>query len=139
MSRKPESQFINSVHNHLPPPTQLHREKMHNMYRSGTFDCWYSGSLDDLWGEFKYEPSFPIQDRFILPKLSPNQIRWGAERYKEGRNLVVIVGYPQGGVIYYSPDEWEVKGLDITQLTDRLMSRKELANYICFRTTGKYL
>ena len=139
MSRKPETQFTNSVHTHLPPPTQLHREKMHNIYRSGTFDCWYSGNLADLWIEYKFKPSFPIQDRFILAGLSPNQIRWGAGRYKEGRNVIVIVGYPQGGVIYYKPDEWEHKGLDVTELTNRLMSRKELANYICFRTTGDYI
>lgn len=139
MSRKPESQFIKSVHYHLPPPTQLHREKMHNIYRSGTFDCWYSGNLDDLWIEFKFEPAFPIRDRFIFPKLSPNQIRWAANRHKEGRNLVVIVGYPQGGVIYYKPHEWEIKGLDITEITNRLMSRKELANYIYNQTTGSYL
>jgi len=131
---KPETQFIKSVHYHLPVPTILHREKMHNIYRSGTFDCWYSGNLDDLWVEYKFNPNFPIQDRFILPTLSDNQKRWGANRYKEGRNIIVIVGYPQGGVIYYNPEEWEHKGIDISEITNRLMSRKELATYITGRT-----
>jgi hypothetical protein len=136
MTRKAETQFITSVHKHLPPASKLYREKNHNMYRAGTADCWYSGTLDDLWVEYKYEISFPIQDRFIKPDLSPLQEKWCNDRFNEGRNIRVIVGYPQGGIIYYNPTEWFERGLDIVQLKDRLMSRKELADYICNATIG---
>jgi hypothetical protein len=135
MSSKPETQFILSIHKHLIPEDP-HREKNYNIFRSGTWDCWYSGKLSDLWIEYKYNPTFPIQDRFIIPKLSPTQEKWGNARYKEGRNLVVIVGYPQGGVIYYNPYEWSEKGLDIDQLKERLQKRKELAEFIYKFTIG---
>lgn len=137
MSTTPENRFIASVHTHLP--TSLHKEKNHNMYRSGTADCWYSGNLDDLWVEYKYEHVFPVQDRFVLPKLTDQQKRWCTGRFKEGRNVIVIVGYPKGGVVYYNPTEWEYKGLDLEALQDRLQSRKELANYIYNFTTGSSL
>jgi len=138
MSSKPETQFLTSVHKHLPP-RKPHKEKNHNVYRSGTADCWYSGMLDDLWIEYKYEPRFPVRDRFVLPDLTDNQERWCNERYKEGRNVIVIVGYPLGGVIYLNPTEWCEKGLDIDELKDRMKKRKELAEYIYNFTTGDTL
>ena len=134
---KPENQFISSIHTYLPHT--LHKEKMHNMYRAGTADCWYSGTLADLWIEYKFEPSLPVQDRFIFPKLSPLQERWCNSRYAEGRNVHVIVGYPRGGVLYYNPDEWSKTGIDTDVLLNRLMVRKELANYIYNFTTGSFI
>ena len=130
LMKKPETQFISSVHYHLPSIAKLHKEKMHNTYRAGTADMWYSGTLDDLWIEYKYEAKFPVKDRFILPDCSPRQIRWLRGRFNEGRNVVVIVGYPKGGVIYYNPNEWEETGIDLDTLSKRLMSRQKLAEYI---------
>lgn len=133
----PESQFIASVHRYLP--SDLHKEKNHNMYRSGTADCWYSGILDDLWVEYKFEPRFPVQDRFVLPKLTDNQKTWCDRRYNEGRNVIVIVGYPRGGVIHCNPQEWSIKGLDLEELKERIKERKELANFIYNYTMGKFI
>jgi hypothetical protein len=131
--KTPENQFISSVHHHFPPMSQLHREKNHNTYRCGTADEWYSGNLDDLWIEYKYEPQFPVRDRFIIPNCSPRQVRWLRGRFTEGRNVLVIVGYPIGGVVYYNPVEWEERGIDLSTIQERLMSRKELAEYIIAR------
>lgn len=96
MSSGPENRFRMSIHRKLPP--ELHQEKMHNPYRGGTFDDWYSGNKADIWVEWKYGNN----------KLSELQKKWGRERYAEGRRVFVIVGLGDGGVLYLTPDEWEV-------------------------------
>ncbi len=99
MSRKPESTFIASVHRHLPP--ELHREKMCNPYSSGTADVWYSGNHADLWVEYKFIPKIPVRDNtLIVPELSALQLEWLEGRHGEGRNVALIIGCPEGGVLY---------------------------------------
>lgn len=105
MSSGPENRFRNSLHRLLPQ--ELHHEKMHNPYRGGTFDDWYSGNKADIWVEYKYGKN----------PLSELQKKWGRERYEEGRKVFVIVGHPTGGVLYTTPKSWEagVGGTDMTK------------------------
>ena len=92
---KPETRFYTAVNKLLP--RSIHREKMHNMYRGGTADVWYSGNLDDLWVEYKWIAKLPKKAPICLDKLlSPLQQRWLEGRHKEGRNIVVILGTPDG-------------------------------------------
>ena len=65
MAAKPETTFYTSVHRHLPSTDLLHREKMSNPYRGGTFDHWYSGKKADLWIEWKF---------VVLPKRDDTMI-----------------------------------------------------------------
>lgn len=106
MASKPETTFYQSVHRHLPAETSLHREKMANPYRGGTADHWYSGTKADLWVEWKFI-KLPARDKTIIKVgLSPLQLDWMKRRYEEGRNVWVIVGFREGGVIMRDL-EWE--------------------------------
>lgn len=132
MSRKPETTFISSVHRHLIGP---HVEKMHNSYRSGTADVWYSGDLGDLWIEYKFIERIPRSDR-IVPDLTAQQMRWLNDRYDEGRNVAVVLGTPTGGVIYRDKN-WSIPVNDTT-VKNRLLDRKSIALWI-FHQTGATL
>lgn len=127
MAAKPESTFTLSVDRHLP--TDLHREKMFNPYRGGTFDKWYSGTEGDLWVEYKF---VVVPKRFttmILPGLSELQLLWGRGRVAEGRNAIVIVGSKMGGVVMTDPLEWD-QPISTKDFLARLQSRAELAGEI---------
>ena len=100
MSAKPETTYIALIHKRQIIKT-THKEKMHNPYRSGTPDCYYSGVKGELWVEYKYTTRIPIRaNTEIVPDLSPQQEVWLESRYLEGRNVAVVLGSPEGGVIY---------------------------------------
>lgn len=131
MSRGPENTFIGSVHAHLP--VQLYRMKNHNEYNSGIADCWYSGKRD-LWVEYKFI-ALPKRDTTLIdlvggktPMLSHLQQEWLKGRYEEGRNVWVIVGCKEGGVIYRKRT-WEVP-ITAGDFWAGLQNRKDLASEI---------
>lgn len=104
-SQKPESRFTAAVNRLLP--AKLHHEKMHNIFRGGTADFWYSGhgnKSKDLWVEYKWLPKKPKIN--FKADLSALQLKWLRERYEEGRNVAVIVGCPDGVAILRDL-EWE--------------------------------
>jgi hypothetical protein len=80
---------------------------MHNPYRGGTFDDWYSGDKADIWVEYKWEDN----------PLSALQEEWGKARYKEGRRVYVIHGYKDRGALYKTPKSWTdgVGGINMTK------------------------
>lgn len=129
MSSKPENQFIQSVHKHLP--AELHREKMNNPYRGGTADVWYSGSRADLWIEYKFLPKIPVRTQ-IKADLTPLQIAWLSGRYKEGRDVWVVIGCKDGGVVLEHMD-WTTE-LSPEEFRERLCTRPELAKRIMWHT-----
>ena len=131
MSRGPENTFVGSVHKHLP--TKVYRMKNHNEYNSGIADCWYSGKRD-LWIEYKFIV-LPKRDTTLIdlaggknPALSHLQQEWLRERHKEGRNVWVIVGCKEGGVIYQG-GEWEI-AMTAADFRAQIQSRKDLASEI---------
>lgn len=145
MAAKPETTFYTSVHKHLPPLSQLHREKMANPYRGGTFDHWYDGERD-LWVEWKFilvpkRPTTLID--LVTPRgkkqeslLSGLQQEWGRARYDNGRDVWVIVGCAAGGVVFSTPygdRGWE-SPLTTEAFTKRLVSRKQIAESITRHT-----
>ena len=123
---KPENQFISGVHKYLKS-TGPYFEKMANPWRSGTPDVWYSGSKGDMWIEYKYVPYVPKSNE-ILADLSPRQRKWLNDRMSEGRRVAVILGSPDGAVIYVN-GEWS-KPLSTTQVVERLLSRQAVAEWI---------
>ena len=128
MSTKPETTFYTSVHKHLPPVKQFHREKMSNPYTSGTADFWYSGKKADLWVEYKFIVLPKREDTLIIPDLSHLQLEWLDSRYDEGRNVAVIVGCKEGGVIYRE-GFWD-KSYITEVFKSLLLSRKTIAEFI---------
>jgi len=128
---KPETRFYTAVHKLLP--RSIHREKMHNPYRGGTADVWYSGNLDDLWVEYKWLAKLPKKALVRLEKeLSPLQQRWLKERHDEGRNVVVILGTPEGAWICEGA-AW-MEPLDPATIRIRALAKHDVAEFIKRRT-----
>lgn len=130
MAVKPESQFIALIHKRLPP--SLHKEKMHNVYRGGTADCWYSGRGGDLWVEYKYEATLP-KTRSVSADLSELQKDWLRKRYEEGRNVAVIIGCAGRGVVLRDL-AWE-RTFNAEEFCYLLKSADEVADFIKGQTS----
>lgn len=131
MPRKPETNFTGTVHKRLPSKKVPHREKMSNPWRGGTADWWYSGSKADLWVEYKYVTKLPV-NADVKVDLSPLQRDWIEGRYKEGRNVAVIVGCPSGGVVLMR-GAWR-KDIPVSFFRSALLTREQLARWILDQT-----
>lgn len=134
---KPETTFTGAVHKHLPPGRQdPYWMKNNNLYTSGIWDVWYSGVAADLWVEYKFLV-LPVRPKTtIYLGLSELQLEWGRERAAEGRNLAVIVGCTEGGVIFRDRD-WE-HPITAEAFRAALLPRKEIAEWIMkFTMTGR--
>lgn len=127
----PENRYLQSINRLLPD--SIHREKMHNPYRGGTFDMWYSGKLADLWIEYKWVNRMPKKG-VLIPELSELQKKWGRGRQEEGRNVAVVVGSPIGGVWFIAPTEWEGGLEDVSNI---LQTKQEIAGKISALTSGE--
>jgi len=130
----PETRFYTSVHRHLPPESEFHREKMHNPYRGGTADHWYSGRKADLWVEWKFI-KLPKRVTTVIdltagsnPVLSVLQQQWISNRFDEGRNIWVCVGFEKGCRVFDNM-AWANAYSCHSYLTDSL-SRQETASKI---------
>jgi hypothetical protein len=131
MSTKPETRFYTAVHKLLPK--ELHREKMSNPYRGGTADVWYSGTAADLWAEYKWLTKVPVRANIrVYELLSPLQLQWLGDRRKEGRNVVVILGSPDGAWIYEF-GRWG-EDLPIDHFIVGRKTKQQVADYIRSRT-----
>jgi len=124
VSRKPESVFIDSVHKHLPK--SLYRIKNNNPYAGGQPDCWYSGSKADLWVEYKYIERIPKAG--VSATLSELQKQWLYGRYHEGRNVAVVIGFKNVGIILRDLN-WE-KTIPPTEFSIKTKTRQFIANWI---------
>lgn len=92
-----ESQFTAALGKELTK-RGLYVLKNNNAYTAGVADCWYSGRLD-LWTEHKFfsklPPMIDLSKESITSRLQQN---WLIARYKEGRNIGMIVGYLEPGM-----------------------------------------
>lgn len=131
MAKKPESRYIAGVHKLLV--RSVYRMKNHNAYVGGIPDVWYSGSVQDLWVEYKYLP-VKTPRITVIPDLSLLQVRWITDRKEEGRSVWTIVGCKAGGVIYRDITEM-TNGLPPACFISRLQSYKEIATEIYTFTT----
>lgn len=82
------------MHRHLTE--SVYKWKITDRYTAGVPDTWYSGCTCDLWIEWKYLKKTPKKH---TANLSALQKDWLNSRYKEGRNVAVIIGSPNGGII----------------------------------------
>ena len=122
---KPENSFIAGVHKYV----DCYAEKMHNPYRGGTPDVWYSGKTRDIWVEYKFVAIPARAETLVIPNLSALQLNWLKLRHGEGRHVAVVVGCKTGGVILQDPSRWEF-GLTTQEFRDALQSRKSVAEFI---------
>lgn len=132
MARKPETNFRLKIEKLIPGT--IHREKNSNPFSGGTADSWYSGTLNDLWVEYKFLPQLP-QRGIVDSKrigLSKLQQLWLRGRYEEGRNVAVVIGVPTGGVILRDLT-WE-NGITPVDFAERVTTIKDVANWITQET-----
>jgi hypothetical protein len=123
---QPETKFRLSVERHLPKT--LHREKMANPYRGGTADSWYSGTLADLWVEWKFILLPKRESTTVLPPLSPKQNDWLSKRRAEGRRVAVVLGCEEGGVMFVH-GSWNHPHTT-GELRSLMLTRREIAAWI---------
>jgi hypothetical protein len=134
MSSGPETRFIASVQKHLPAVDEFYRMKNHTQYNAGIADSWYDGSRRDLWVEWKWV-ELPKQPDTIIdvmagkkPSLSKLQQDWIEGRRANGRNVWIIIGCKEGGVLYsHSQMPVAVRTADFVS---RCHPRAQLASFI---------
>lgn len=96
MALKPESKFLQKINKHVTG----YKVKLNVQFNNGIPDVYYSGSKGELWAEYKWLPKLPVRGNTAVKiDLSPAQQLWLHGRSKEGRNVAVIVGSPEGCVI----------------------------------------
>lgn len=130
MAVKPETTFSNSVRKHIP--RNVYNMKNNNSYLSGVPDLWFSGNSADLWVEVKYLPCVPRRDSVVPTELlSKLQAQWLERRHREGRQVAVIIGCPDGGVVLPGIT-WQDE-ISATSFVARMQSRPALAQWIIER------
>lgn len=130
-----ESEYTRSVDRLLP--ASIYHLKLNLAYSAGVPDSWYSGSRSDLWVEWKYLSVIPARIDLCSgrkPMLSQLQQDWLISRYREARRIAVIVGTPDGGVIYPG-DTWRYV-LQRTEFVRRLLPKPKLAQWIAGHCGG---
>lgn len=130
MSAKPETRFYTNIHTHLKKMSPfVYSMKNNNPYVGGIPDCWYSGNADDMWIEYKWLATDPVR-KVVKPMelLSDLQQTWIRDRHVEGRNVMVIIGCPSGGVMLPGIT-WE-REFTSAEFMALVKSRKDLAGLI---------
>jgi hypothetical protein len=94
---------------------------------NGTADFWYSGLTGDLWVEYKWIDR-KTGEIDVSKQLSALQRHWLNSRTKEGRNVAVIVGTPQGSQIFVNGTWERMHPIEVFTLTDA-----QVAQYITGR------
>jgi len=136
MSRKPENQFITSINRYLPVGKPYYL-KLNVLYTGGVADSWYSSVNADLWVEFKFWPSLPVRpNTAVTLGLTELQLKWLRDRHNEGRDVRVIGGHHDGGIILTSPVGWE-STFTRARILELTITRRALAEYIYKVTTGE--
>lgn len=95
-------------------------------------DLWYSGPRGDLWVEYKFlrDGKIPVRAAIDPTKyLSALQLDWLNTQSGYGRNVWVIMGCKEGGVVLAYPHEWQ-KPIPPDEFRAVLRTRRELAEFI---------
>lgn len=95
-----EHSFIRAINRHV---TCNHYWKINADFAPGVPDCFYEGTRQDLWVEYKYISKPPARGTTLIKLseiLSPKQHLWLDRRYQTRNDCWVIIGHPQGGVVF---------------------------------------
>lgn len=124
-----EHTFVRSIHGILrrKHPT-LYVWKINANYAGGVPDAYYS-MKSDLWVEYKYLKSLPQKPETIVQyRLSELQKDWLIRRDAEGRDVCVVVGSPQGNLIF--PGTAWRRPITSADFISRAVDNIEVAAYI---------
>jgi len=108
-----ESGYTRTVNQRLP--LDIYSWKINAQFAPGVPDCWYSGAARDLWVEWKYLKT--MNKHRLKPSLRSKQVEWLRDRYEQGRNVIVLVGSPQG-IVAFNDLKWE-KSQKVLQVHSR--------------------
>lgn len=126
MAAKPETNFYSAIHKMLRG--KVFYMKNYNPLQGGIPDCWYSGSQRDLWCEYKFVKLPARLTTQVMVDLSDLQRLWLDSRLAEGRNVVVIVGCADGGVLM-EHGAWN-RSWTAQEFRDALRTKQELAAWL---------
>jgi len=119
-----ESQYTQSLMKKLP--NSVYKWKINCNFARGVPDLYVSGAKKDLWVELKYLQKLPKKAK-VIPNLSRLQEKWLIRAKKQGRNVAVIVGSPEGGFLLLDPVEWQ-EGIIPSKYN--ALTTQELADWI---------
>lgn len=138
---KPESAFIESVHDHLPHRRKFYRLKNQHQLTSGVADVWYSGLKADWWVEYKWVV-LPKKDAWVELTITDLQLDWLQGRYEEQRRVAVIVGFNMGRLkhgVVVTHRAWADNALLKRVMLSRAKQTGELALWLMDQClTGSY-
>lgn len=127
-----EHSFIRSIHRQLPD--FIYKWKINDNFQGGVADAYYSANGGDMWVEYKYLKALPKRsDTSVKLGLTGQQILWLNERRAEGRNVVVVVGSPQGHRILTNK-KWTAAE-STSEFIRSAVATKDVAAYIVRHTT----
>jgi len=122
-----EHGYIKSVHRQLPRST--YKWKINDPYAGGVADAFYSDDGGVLFVEYKYVPKIPKREStVIVPKLSPNQQLWLAERHNQQVPVAVVLGTPEGSICF-TEQSWE-QGISKKELITFALPTRDIATII---------
>jgi hypothetical protein len=122
-----EHSFIRAIHKKLP--ADLYRWKIHDSYTGGVPDTLYAGPSGILFIEYKWLKSLPKKPTTpIKIGLSPLQIIWLNKFHSFGQKVAVVVGYPDG-VLLFEGNSW-TKDINIANIQNYVVTDKLLVSYI---------
>ena len=93
---------------------------------------WYCSHHEPLYlfAEYKYLKSLPKKaDTIVKAKLSSQQKTWLINRHNAGIEVAVILGSPEGGVLFRDPTE-AAEGITKQIFTERMLPPKKIAQEI---------
>lgn len=124
-----EHTFVRSIHGILRRKhPKLYVWKINANYAGGVPDAYYS-MKSDLWVEYKYLKSLPQKPETIVQyRLSELQKDWLIRRDAEGRDVCVVVGSPQGNLIF--PGTAWRRPITSADFISRAVDNIEVAAYI---------
>lgn len=125
----PESIFSQYIKNRMP--REVYAWKIMNGMQNGIPDLYFSGCKSDLWAESKWVKIPKKETTAIDPGLSALQTRWLYNRWKEGRNVCVLVGSPIGCVVLQNEAMF-----DSIYKHHLCTPKKEIAEWIIQQTHG---
>ena len=124
-----EHSFIRAVHKLLPADPLLLTWKINDQFTGGKPDCYYCGTREDLWVEYKFIKALPKRDKTkITIDLSQLQIDWLSFLDRCNRSVWVVVGAPKQAVILSIKETLD--GVTCAQFKARALTFKELGSRI---------
>ena len=130
-----EHSYIRSIHKQLKKQTSaVDIWKINDNYAGGVPDTVYFGNKSVLWIEYKYIKQLPKRNTTVIDLTKPQQYlsllqqQWLEEKHLKNIRTTVIVGSPEGSVIF--PDLLWKTPITVKSFTTNAIDTCKIATYI---------